>query len=151
MDGLPLFHLSNFGEHVIMVETDDVAVAQSIILVPPLAHRNIVKISVEHGDRCGGMFDERLQKQPILTDRFLHPLALGDVEDGAGHADRVPDLISVDIPAALDLTHIAVRADNAAFDLVGGGSNQRIVDCHQDAIMVVGEYGCHKSLVDNAD
>ena len=62
-----------------MVEPDDVAFGQPVILVPSLAHRDVLKISVQHRDRCGGMLDKRLQKRLMLAERLLRPLAVGDI------------------------------------------------------------------------
>ena len=75
------------------------------------------------------------------TERIFALGTLGDVEDGPGHAERVAGRTPMDVAARMHDTHVTVRTDNAALDIVGRLSYQRVVDRRQDEVVIVGEQG----------
>lgn len=84
-------------------------------------------------------------------ERVFDPFLFGDVENGAGHTDGVSDRIPIHVAPGMDGSDVTVWTDDAIFDIIGHLSRQRVVDCRQDAVMIVGEQRSQERVIRDVD
>ena len=61
MNFLPLPHVSDFREHVVVMESDDISITQLVVLEPSPADSQVSQIPIEHGHGGRHVLDEGLQ------------------------------------------------------------------------------------------
>src|SRR3990170_4346931 len=118
MDILPVFPVPDFREYVVVALPDQFSTTEVVVFYPAPAGRHVPQVGVKHGNRCGRLLDEGEQQRAVLFEALLCLLALGDVGNGPGHAQRLPLFIPRGLAARVKPSILATLAPHTQLDLV---------------------------------
>jgi len=82
---------------------------------------------------------------------FFCVLALGNIEGGSCHRDRMRGGITLDVCAHVNDANVPVRSDNAAFQIERACPEQGVVDGRQHAIVIVRQQGGQECVIRDSD
>ena len=80
--------IGDLGEHLVMVEADEVPLAQVVVGQEAAAHRQVAHLPVEHGDGRRRLIDKQAEQQPLPAHGLAQGVTLADVAEHEHHPEQ---------------------------------------------------------------